>query len=243
MFGCPPVCLDASICLDTPIYLDAPPVCLDAPICLDKPLYVWMPPICLDTPVCLGTPVWMPPVCLEDVWMPALHIQQKESMLCQTEGVSICPHTFGCPLYIWTPPYVWMFLIPFDAHTLGGIQTYRGQPNIWRTFKHTGGDQTCWASDNTEQCPNIGSTQTCKGHPNIWVSANIQVGIQAYGGFQTYGGIQTYRGHPNIWEHPNIQGVHLNIWQHLHIQGASKWMGAYGHPLSLAKRAFFVFCM
>ena len=29
-------------------------------------------------------------------------------MLCQTEGVSICPHKFGCPLYVWMPPYVWV---------------------------------------------------------------------------------------------------------------------------------------
>ena len=45
------------------------------------------PPICLDAPV---------------------HKQHKESMLCQTMGVSICPHMFDCPLYVWMPPYVWM---------------------------------------------------------------------------------------------------------------------------------------
>ena len=28
--------------------------------------------------------------------MPPVHPQHKESMLCQTKGVSICPHTFGC---------------------------------------------------------------------------------------------------------------------------------------------------
>ena len=50
------------------------------------PLYVGMPSICLDAPICL-------PVC----WMPPVHAQHKESMLCQTDRVSICPHTFGCP--------------------------------------------------------------------------------------------------------------------------------------------------
>ena len=64
----------------------------------------------------------MPPY----IWMPPVHKQHKESILCQTKGVSICPHTFGCPicldapavclnapkcldgfLYVWMPPYVW----------------------------------------------------------------------------------------------------------------------------------------
>ena len=30
--------------------------------------------------------------------------EHKESMFCQTNGVSICPHTFGCPPYVWMPP-------------------------------------------------------------------------------------------------------------------------------------------
>ena len=60
--------------------------------------------------------------------------------------------------------------------------------------------------------------QTYQGHPNI------QAAIKTYGCIQTYGGIQAYKGHPNI-------------------QGASKCMGAYGHPLSLTKYAFFVLYM
>ena len=71
------------------------PECLDAPICLDTPH------ICLDAPICF-----------DDVWMPPVHTQHKESMLCQTKEVSICPNTFGCshmfgyPLYVWISPYV-----------------------------------------------------------------------------------------------------------------------------------------
>ena len=129
------------------IQVYAPPVCLDAPV-------FGQPPVSLGTPMfgCLLY-VWTLPyihmfgcpcVCLQDVWMSTVHIEQKETMLCQTEGVSICPpyiwmpsvsldtpicldvpHTFGCPIY------------------LGGIQTYRGQPNKWRTSKHTVGVQTC----------------------------------------------------------------------------------------------------
>ena len=39
-------------------------------------------PICLDAPV---------------------HTQHKESMLCQTKGVSIWPHTFGLPICLDVP--------------------------------------------------------------------------------------------------------------------------------------------
>ena len=110
------------------ISLDAPPVCLDAPICLDNPLYVWMPP-CLNTllyvwmphmfessPVCLGTTMFGCPLnmcghshvfqcpymygrCLNAY---CTYTTQK-NMLCQTAGVSICTHTFGCPLCLDVP--------------------------------------------------------------------------------------------------------------------------------------------
>ena len=82
MFGCP-ICLP--LCLDTPIYLDAP-VCLDASCMLGHPL-------CLDVLICL-----------DDFWMPHVHTQHKESMLCQNKGVSICPYTFGCPHMLGCTP-------------------------------------------------------------------------------------------------------------------------------------------
>ena len=69
MFGCP-LMLRCSLCLDTPLYGQMPP-------------HVWTPP-CM-----FGFPPY--------VWLPPVHIQHKESMLCLTKGVSICPHTFGCP--------------------------------------------------------------------------------------------------------------------------------------------------
>ena len=53
------------------------------------------------------------------VWMPPEHTQHKESMLCQSKGVSICPHTFGCPsvcldapICLDGPLYVWMPHMP-----------------------------------------------------------------------------------------------------------------------------------
>ena len=118
-----------------------------------------------------------------------MHSIHLDSPICLDAPVCLdVPHTFGCP------------------HISGSIQTYGGQPNIWKESKHTGG------------CPNIGSTQTCRVHPNIW-------------------------GCSNICGHPNIQGVSK------HTGGAFKhtmdiqMYGAYGHPLSLTKHAFFVLFM
>ena len=88
-----------------------------------------------------------------------VHTQHKESILYQTKGVSICPHTLGCPTYVWIPP----ICLDGGIQTCGGIQTYRRDVQIWG-------------------CPNIqgaskhmGCVQTYKGHPNIW-------GVQIYMG-------------------------------------------------------------
>ena len=95
-----------------PPYVWMPPCMLGCPHMFGCPLYIWMPPyvwmalcmfgcptICL--PVCLDTHIFLDvPICLDDVWMPPAHTQHKERMLCQTNRVSICPNTFGCPMYI-----------------------------------------------------------------------------------------------------------------------------------------------
>ena len=86
------------------------PIHLDAPHMFGCPQYVWMSSFMFEWPCMFGQPPHMfgcPPVCLDDVWIPVVHIQHKESMLCQTKGVSICPHTFGFSLYVWMPN-VWM---------------------------------------------------------------------------------------------------------------------------------------
>ena len=44
------------------------------------------------------------PICLD---APCTYTTQRKHF-CQTKGVSICPHTFGCPLYVVISPYVWM---------------------------------------------------------------------------------------------------------------------------------------
>ena len=85
--------------------------------------------MCVDTLICLDA---------LHIWMPPVHTQHKESMLCHTKGcpyapmcghplyVKIAPCMFEClhicghPLYVWMlpvcldalmfghPPYVWM---------------------------------------------------------------------------------------------------------------------------------------
>ena len=57
------------------------------------------------------------------------------------------------------------------------------------------------------------------------------------------GDIQTYRRHPNICGGVQTYGpiqAHREASKHM---GASKCIGAYGHPFSLTKHAFFVLCM
>ena len=110
--GCPyaPYIWDAPICLDASLYVGMPPYVWMAPCIFGCPHMppsmfgcpcMFRCPLYLDAPVCFDTPyVYMPPICLDDVWMPPVHAQHKESMLCQAKGVSICPNTFGCHLYI-----------------------------------------------------------------------------------------------------------------------------------------------
>ena len=92
-----------------------------------------MAPVCLDAPICLNTPCmfgW----CLD----APIHTQHKYSMLCHIKGVSICTHTFGCPLYVWMLPYVWIPPVCLDApHMFGhtpcmfGCPLHVCTPPIW----------------------------------------------------------------------------------------------------------------
>ena len=82
---------------------------------------------CLDAPCTYTTQrkdtlsdkggVYMPPY----ICMPPVHKQHKESMLCQTKGVSICPHRFRCHhmlgyhLYVGMPPLCLDAAICLDA--------------------------------------------------------------------------------------------------------------------------------
>ena len=97
--GMPPVCLDTPICLDAPICLDT----LHVLMMFGCPLYIHntkkacivrqrgcpYAPIHLDVPY-----VWMPPVGLDDVWMPAVHIQHIKECFVRKMGCSYASHTF-----------------------------------------------------------------------------------------------------------------------------------------------------
>ena len=84
-----------------------------------------------------------------------VYTQHKESMLCQTKGVSIypihldapicldtpmfeCPLYDGIPPYAWMPPYVWMAPWMFGCPCMSGCPLYLdapcmlGQPHMFR---------------------------------------------------------------------------------------------------------------
>ena len=202
MFGCFPVCLDATICLDVPT------VCLGIP-------YVWMPPwICCGHSHVFGcllyiynskkaffvrlmgchicTPhIWMPPY----VWMPPVCLDTL--------------HMFGCPSYLWMPTYIQLA----SKHT-GGHPNIRQCPYMMGASKHTGGHSNIGGIANMDRV-----------HPNTWWHLNIQGHPNIQGVSKDMGACKHTGGHSNIWGHSNIQGVHPNTWWHLNIQGASKHTG------------------
>ena len=87
MFGCPCI-FGCPLSLDTPLYGWTSP-------------HVWTPPVCLDVLHMFGFPlcVWMwvsKHMAVSKCIRGIQNKQHKESMLCQTKGVSICPHRFRC---------------------------------------------------------------------------------------------------------------------------------------------------
>ena len=201
-----------SIC---PMHLDAP-ISLDTPICLNGPLYVWMtlyvrvspmfecPLYAWTTPICLDAPIY-----LDDVWMPPVYTQHKESMLCQTKGVSICPiHVdapiclgalcmFGCPTVCLDAAKCMVASKGMrDIRTYGGVQTYRVSSKCMEAYAHPQSKKACFlcvvylqqASKHLPYIwghPNIGVPKYTGEYPNIW-------GIQIYSRVSKHGGI------PNI---------------------------------------------
>ena len=154
-----PLCLDAPwICVDTPMF--GCPHMFGCPLYIHNtrkacfvtlrvvhmphvwmPSYVWMAPCMFECPhmfgqypyVCFPLYVWTPPVCFDAplyVWMPTVHTQHKESMLCHTKGfpyvsyVWTPPVCLDGPLYVWMPPYVWMHPCMF------------GWPHVWMFGHH-----------------------------------------------------------------------------------------------------------
>ena len=129
MFGCPHMFGYPLVCVDTPPYVWTTSVCLDA---LHMFGYLL---VCMDVPICLHNHlcVWMPPC------------------------IFGCPCKFGCPHMFKCPPNVWRHpdiqggcpdILGTSKHT-GGIQTYRGHPNIQGGVQSYGGCQMCGRHTDT----------------------------------------------------------------------------------------------
>ena len=152
------------------------------------------------------------------MWMPPVHQQHKESMLHQTKGVSICPHTFGCPHLFGYPLYVWMPPICLDATICLDAPPYVWMPSCM--FGHP-----MFALPLSLDTPLYGCLPHVFGHPlYVWMPS-ICLGVPVY-----------------VWMLPNVCW-HPKVWGTSKHMGVSKCMGAYGHPLSMTKHAFFVMYM
>ena len=114
------------------------------------PLYIWMPPYVWMAHILRGPyapntfvhlpSVWTPSICLD----APVHTQHKISMLYQTKGVSIYPHTFGWPQYVWMsliclastlyvciPSYVWMSPVCLSAPICLDTPVSLHAPYVW----------------------------------------------------------------------------------------------------------------
>ena len=131
----------------------------------------------------------------------------------------------------------------------GGIQTYRGCTNVW-------------ADRHPLSLTKHAFFVLCmyREHSDMWGNPNIQGASKHMRGIQMYGVLGEYRqpliltkhaffvwcmyrGYPNIMGPSKYTGGYPNIWGHPNIEGMYKCMGAYRHPLSLTKHAFFVLCV
>ena len=109
------------------------------------------------------------------------------------------------------------------VQTYGGVQTYRGHPNICGASKHMGAIQTYRrATKHTEE------TSKHKGEPNTLGNIQIWRCLNLQGDIPTGGGTPTYGWHLNIWACWNIQGSSKHMGASKH-KGASKHMGISKH--------------
>ena len=168
MFGHPPVCLDAPICvallatLFTPICLDGP--CMfECPNMLEHPLYVcmphvWTPPICLDAPICLDVLLY--------VWMSPCMFGCPH--MCSTAGNTFQPAAmFGCPLYFLMHPYVWTPPICLDAPFMFGHPLYVWMsPYVWIHPLYVWMPTYAWMAPCMFECPHMfGHLPVCLDAP------------------------------------------------------------------------------
>ena len=140
------------------------------------PLYVWIPPVCLGA-LMFGCSlyVWTPPVCLDDVWMPPVHTQHKETcsvMLreCPYAPMHLdapifldapcmfkCPHMFGYPLYVWMHP------ICLDTPLVCLDAPMCGHPHMFGHHPYVMMSSVCLDT------PMFGCPHMFGHHPYIWM--------------------------------------------------------------------------
>ena len=212
-----------------PVSLDAPHM---PPCMFGHPHTFWCPPM-FRCPIYAWTSpyVWMPLICLDDVWMPHVHTQHKESMLYQTRDVHMPPvhsqhklsmlcQTKGCPyapihldtpcaaICLDAPPVCLNAPICLDALIcLDGPLYVWMPPYVWMSL-HVWVPPV-WTPLCMVRCPHMfGHPTVCLAY--VWL---FPVCLDP----PNIWGIQRYEGHPNIWECPNIQGTSKcmgGIWTH-----------------------------
>ena len=183
------------------------PYVLDAPCMFGYSHMFGCPPYVLLPPCVFGG-------CL-DAW--CTYTTQRQYALSDWGDVHMLLYIW-MPPYVCTAPYVWMSLIPLDAPIhVGCIQTYRGQPNIWRASKHTEGVQTCGGIQPYREVSKHRRQPNIRGHPNIWGECK-HMGVSKHTG-----------GHPNIkqvskhMEASNIQGMSKHMGASKHMGGSQTW--------------------
>ena len=240
-----------------------------------------MPPICLDTPICLDD-FWMPlyihntkKACFVRIrgcpYAP-IHLdapcnaQHKESMLCQTKGVFICSHTFGCPLYIhntkkacfvrlmgcpYAPihldaPYVWMPPVCFNATicldaSMFGHPLYVWMPPFLDTPICLDTHLYVWICPCLHSpmfgCPHMFGCPLCLD-TNLygWMPPHLDTPCM-FGCPPCLAAPLYVWMLPDLWWHPKVWGT-SNIWGVSKHTGASKCMGCIWTPPQSDKVCF-----
>ena len=165
----------------------------------------------------------MPPY----ICMPPVHKQHKESMLCQTKGVSICPHRFRCHhilgyhLYVGMPPLCLDAAICLDAppvclNTPICLDTpvCLDVPICLDTFICLDAHLYVWTYPICLHSPYVWMplyvwVSPILGHPSVWLN------IPTFG-HPLYVWMSSIClaspcvfgcGYPNIWQCPNVLGT------------------------------------
>ena len=201
-----------------PLFVWISPVCLDATICLDRPLYVWMPHMFGHphmfgwAPVCLVPPMFRHP---SKVRCP--HMFEHPLYVWMPSMFGLPPCMFGCcQMYGGIQRYeghlnIW----GLSKHT--GASKHVGHPNVWGAYGHpislkknmlpwccvsTAGIQT--SSKHTGASKHV-------GHPNVWGSYGHPISLKKHAFMVLY----IYSRHPNIFQ----------TYRGIQTCGASKYMG------------------